>query len=427
MDTLTQAFATYTQLIHASPVIAGALSLYGLGVVTFLLRHVPAKLGELASTQLTTRLQLTNDDSSYSNAKTYMNLVEWYGKQPWAKYSRSFALNSVSGEQATLGLGNGTHVFWYKRHLFWLKRQPMEKNSKMYQINYSVDLTILGRNRALLHALMEEILHKPVVGSVGYYEYRHGSWDRVTELKPRALATVIVDASIKATLTMRIERFRVSRQWYEVRGIPYQLTFLLHGVPGTGKTSLVKAVASQYLWPVYRINLSSFTDDTLTDALSVVPEPAVILLEDVDVACNLGVRHELQAKPHSGAHSDEDEGLPGRGKLTLSGLLNALGGIVPLDGKVVFLTTNSPGRLDPALIRKGRVDVTLELPLLRQAEIEAYLHLMYPERTVWELPSFNPISGADLQDLYIEHQDNLLALVDKLRDKPYRSAGMGMV
>jgi len=43
--------------------------------------------------------------------------------------------------------------------------------------------------------------------------------------------------------------------------------------------------------------------------------------------------------------------------ITLSGFLNALDGVVASEERIVFMTTNHPERLDPALIRPGRVDV----------------------------------------------------------------------
>ena len=43
-------------------------------------------------------------------------------------------------------------------------------------------------------------------------------------------------------------------------------------------------------------------------------------------------------------------------RVTFSGLLNAIDGATSTEGRVIFMTTNYPERLDPALIRPGRVD-----------------------------------------------------------------------
>jgi chaperone BCS1 len=84
------------------------------------------------------------------------------------------------------------------------------------------------------------------------------------------------------------------------------------------------------------------TDDKLNHLLGLVPERSIVLLEDVDSAFN---RRE---------QSGED-GF--KGSVTFSGLLNALDGVASSEERVIFMTTNHHERLDPALIRPGRVDL----------------------------------------------------------------------
>jgi chaperone BCS1 len=146
-------------------------------------------------------------------------------------------------------------------------------------------------------------------------------------------------------LIQDMRAFLGSATWYNVRGVPHRRGYLLHGPPGNGKTTLVVAAAGEVGLSVAVLNLNnrSMTDDTLRALVDALPVGALLLIEDVD--CAFGPRRK----------SGEDTGV------TLSGLLNALDGVSSREGRILFLTTNHPERLDPALVRPGRVDRALHL------------------------------------------------------------------
>jgi len=85
------------------------------------------------------------------------------------------------------------------------------------------------------------------------------------------------------------------------------------------------------------------SDESLRALVDGLPATAVLLIEDIDCA----FKECRDTTIASG--------------ITLSGLLNALDGVSSRDGRVLFLTTNHPERLDPALLRAGRVDRKIEL------------------------------------------------------------------
>lgn len=132
-------------------------------------------------------------------------------------------------------------------------------------------------------------------------------------------------------------------------GIPYRRGYLLHGAPGSGKSSFITALAGALDQGICLLNLSErgLTDSKLTHLLAHLPDSSLLLLEDIDAAFH------GRAAPAS-----EDGFVPG---VTFSGLLNALDGVASAESRVVFMTTNHVERLDPALIRPGRVDLALEL------------------------------------------------------------------
>ena len=131
--------------------------------------------------------------------------------------------------------------------------------------------------------------------------------------------------------------------WYIKNGIPYRRGYLLHGPPGTGKTSFICAVAGHLKLNLCYLNLSSgrLDDDGLNRALNDAPGGSIILLEDIDA---IFVQRHKVSQEREGRH------------VTFSGLLNALDGVRSQEGQIVFMTTNHIENLDPALLRPGRAD-----------------------------------------------------------------------
>jgi len=75
-------------------------------------------------------------------------------------------------------------------------------------------------------------------------------------------------------------------------GIPYRRGYLLHGPPGSGKTSFIQALAGSLSYDICLLNLSErgLTDDKLFHLLSNAPERSFVLIEDIDAAFNKRVQ-----------------------------------------------------------------------------------------------------------------------------------------
>jgi cell division protease FtsH len=180
---------------------------------------------------------------------------------------------------------------------------------------------------------------------------------------------------------------------------------LMIGPPGTGKTLLARAVAGEAEVPFFSVTGSSFVEMFVGVGAARVRDlfeearkraPAIIFVDEIDA---IG-----QRRGGAGAVVANDER-----EQTLNQLLAEMDGFDPATGIVVLAATNRPEVLDPALLRPGRFDrqVTIPLPTLaeRLAILQVHSHgkqfgtSVSLEVVARGTPGF---SGADLANLVNE-------------------------
>lgn len=177
--------------------------------------------------------------------------------------------------------------------------------------------------------------------------------------------------------------FFANHAWYKERGIPYQRGYALHGTAGNGKTTTAITLATAFGLDLCILNLGSklMTDEALQEAISGMPPRAALLLEDIDCAFT---------------------NREGAGDLTFSGVLNALDGAMSAEGRVAFITTNHMDRLDPALLRPGRIDRKVLIENPDRYQIETLIHRFYPAQSM--APTAGPFLGksmAEIQEILV--------------------------
>lgn len=186
-----------------------------------------------------------------------------------------------------------------------------------------------------------------------YLATKWGDWLRNRELATRSLSSVVLREGLAEDITADLRRFLVLEQKYLDMGLPWHRGYVFHGGPGSGKTSLARALAHEFGMDVYYVPLSDMNSDTnLMHLINGVQPRSMLLLEDIDVVRGATDR------------DDQHEGV------SLSGLLNSLDGVTTPHGLITVMTTNNLDALDPALIRPGRADRVIEIADLDQDQAE---------------------------------------------------------
>jgi hypothetical protein len=160
---------------------------------------------------------------------------------------------------------------------------------------------------------------------------------------------LVLSESVVRLVRKDFESFLNREEWFRNNRLPFRRGYLLHGPPGNGKTSLIRAMLSTSGLSGHSIRLfQEQTEDTHLEKMfqrAANSAPALVVIEDIDRA--------FPRVPSSGLQC----------KVSLQQLLNCLDGIASKDGVVVVATANDPTVLDAAILRRpGRFDRVVALP-----------------------------------------------------------------
>ncbi|KAI9204308.1 BCS1 N terminal-domain-containing protein [Polychytrium aggregatum] len=384
--------------ISGNEIATGGLTLAVLGAGLAGARILGDILFEMAKKQFMVTAEFASNDESYSWILGYLS------DHPVSKRTTRFTVTSsvsktgadadaVATAQAPQSEGSGfsilprvyflpspgIHFFFYEGRLVWLERHRPKGHGGSEILPERITLTTFGRSRELLHRLVLEAqrqhVEKDHCRTVIYSADQWGNWRRTRSRPIRPMNSIILDGDVKQKVARDMVEFLRSEKWYADRGIPYRRGYMLYGSPGTGKTSFVTALAGEVKLNIYVISLANkgLSDETLTELMVDTPPRCILLLEDIDAAF---VSRESAAAVAPGA-STAAAGTASA-NVTFSGLLNAIDGVAAQEGRLLFMTTNHIEKLDPALIRPGRVDVKVLLDLATSSQAQGLFDQFYP-------------------------------------------------
>lgn len=184
------------------------------------------------------------------------------------------------------------------------------------------------------------------------------AWDSINLEHPSTFEKLAMEPGDKKTLMDDLDLFVKRKEYYKSVGRAWKRGYLLYGPPGTGKSSLIAAIANYLKFDIYDLQLMNVKHDSgLRKLLLATANRSILVIEDIDCSVELPDRHN---RPVPSERHPRDL------QFTLSGLLNFIDGLWSScgDERIIIFTTNNKEKLDPALLRPGRMDKHIHMSYL---------------------------------------------------------------
>lgn len=239
---------------------------------------------------------------------------------------------------------------------FMSSRNISENDLKIY---------IFGKRSRIVIERLEKVITKATMVSneLGIYDISSGisSEDKTggrnglhivyNSLQPRSMDTMYFSNGEKEVIINHISKFKDLYNFYHDRQLLYKTGILFYGVPGTGKSSLVKAIATTFNRSILNISIADFQYidiNKLVQSINTDKEQEyIVLLEDIDT---LFLNREAETDTEA--------------RKVINKLLQFLDSNSSPNNVIFIATTNYVDRLDAALLRKGRFDIKVEIKQL---------------------------------------------------------------
>lgn len=379
-------------LIQENPFLITGLGLTSVGILTFWLKDFPKIIFTFLKRQLTTNLIITNQHRVYCKILKYID----------QKYrNRNFRVLKLitdrwgdgNGESIT-SIGYGIHWIIFKSNIFILNLSK-EEGAKSEYDKESLTIMKIGRGRKLFDQFIDEVEKYDSINlnKLKLYRMNDHYWGYIKDQQKRDLDTIFIENDKKDKIISTLNNFLNSEKWYLEHGVPYQLGILLYGAPGTGKTSLIRAIASWLNYPIYYLPTDKFED--IDDAMFSLEEKCILVIEDIDSSKATHTRKKKSSKKsidvvvgRTNKKIHMDENIP-HSELSildelygssLSNILNSLDGLFSIHGRILIATTNHIEKLDDALIRPGRIDLQIEVGYVNNEILHYFVESFFPEK-----------------------------------------------
>ncbi|KAI6675297.1 hypothetical protein NL676_003203 [Syzygium grande] len=282
----------------------------------------------------------------------------------------------------------GVKVWWGSNKIMSAPSRSMtyypEQEKRFYRLTFHKKHREVIAESYLKHVIREgkEIRsrnrqRKLYTNSPGYkwLAMKSTMWSHIAFEHPATFDTLAMEPEKKREILEDLVTFSKSKDFYARIGKAWKRGYLLYGPPGTGKSTMIAAMANFLHYDVYDLELTAVKDNTeLRKLLIETTSKSIIVIEDID--CSLDLTGQRKKKGEKLPLEDENvdklnKDIPRKepyedtttSRVTLSGLLNFIDGLWSACGgeRLIVFTTNYLEKLDPALIRRGRMDKHIEL------------------------------------------------------------------
>ncbi|WCJ25026.1 P-loop containing nucleoside triphosphate hydrolases superfamily protein [Euphorbia peplus] len=270
-------------------------------------------------------------------------------------------------------------------------------------------------------ATAESIFNKRDSLQLFTYDFEYSEWESTVFKHSATFDTLAMEPERKESIVKDLDLFMQRKKYFQSVGRAWKRGYLLYGPPGTGKSTLVAAMANYLRFHIYDLQLQGVKNDAdLRHILTSTTNRSILLVEDVDCS----TKSARSRVDYNSMQDDDGFDQPSYRKrpfdpgVTLSGLLNFIDGLWSScgDERIIIFTTNYKERLDPALLRPGRMDVHVYMGYCTRAIFKklaaTYLgiedHVLF-ER-IEELIERNYISPAEVAQQLMKSDDPVISL-----------------
>jgi len=299
-----------------------------------------------------------------------------------------------------------------------------------------------------------------------------GGWRETPHETMKSFDNIFFDG--KQEVLNKIKFFVENKDWYRRNGVPYTLGIALYGEPGTGKTSFAKALATLLNRHIVSMSLARIKTkkqlndfyfetqyNNANDKNAVGFDKKIILFEDIDCVGDIILKRKAKSKSEEIGDLDSTDDIDDfvdttppsntpedkvkreiakatkyvlkkmnsadtmgpvanyhqQENITLDDILNLWDGIRENTGRIMIITTNHYDKLDPALIRPGRIDMALHLSNASlQTIAEMYLHYYGAEIDQNDLALIPDrfYSPAEIINFYVSNHENARGFIERL-------------
>ena len=231
---------------------------------------------------------------------------------------------------------------------------PQLDNGESRGIFYSLDMYLIGpeslNNLRKIQSYIDSKTKKGDSENIALYEIsgEPNGWSSVKSyIDKRGFDTMFFDGNIHEEIRDHIDNWEKCADVFAKRGLIHKTGILVYGKPGTGKSTLAKALASELNYNLISIDTSTFDDINLielTNAINNDNMKSVIFIDEIDTI-----------------FKSRDEDSTDDQKARVNKLLSFLDGVNSPNHAIFVATTNYFDKLDTAVKRKGRFDKVIEL------------------------------------------------------------------
>lgn len=400
-------FEQLRELLSSNQFASGGLLVVAVGGLLAYLRSLPYQLWRLFLRNCTNQVSFLNTDSCFEWVERWFsnNYSPWYGSymvnedNKNKKQGRYLAICENTKEvNYYLAPNYGWYYKIYKNRIITINKvSERGSGGNDNRIRDRIDIRIFGSKKILesfLHDIKKDYLKSKESGMSIYCMNTFGDWSKQSSRS--YVNKPILPKGLYDKLKADMDNFYNAYEIYKSKGILHKRGYMFYGFPGTGKTSTIASLAFDLKKDIYIMDMSSgFSNSSFMSAVSMIPDNAILVLEDVDCF--------TQIKPRETKDSDDEPTTP----LNMSTILNVFDGFATPSGLVFVITTNHKEKLDSALIRPGRIDVSVEFthPSIEEVK-ELYIRLLGTDQGFDKFIADNQINSmAEVQTKILENYD----------------------